>query len=71
MDKRTETIRIAGMSCGHCVSAVRRALGDVEGLEVHDVSIGEACVVYDAGSLERVRIDAAIEDAGFTVVAVQ
>jgi copper chaperone len=59
---------IAGMSCGHCVAAVRRALGDIDGVEVRDVSVGAAEIAYDPGAVDRAAINAAIEDAGFSVV---
>jgi copper chaperone len=68
MDRRTETMTIAGMSCGHCVAAVRRALGDIDGVEVRDVSVGAAEIAYDPGTVDRGANDAAIEDAGFSVV---
>jgi copper chaperone len=64
------TFVISGMSCGHCLHAVRRALARVPGLEVESVQIGRARVrVSDAGdAAERAR--AAIEEAGYTVEAV-
>lgn len=43
----TELI-IAGMSCGHCVSAVERLIKEVEGVESIAVSLpNKATIVFD------------------------
>lgn len=62
----TATIRISGMSCGHCVTAVRRALEGVPGVTVDNVEIGSARVVGEPSAMPAV--EAAIEDAGYDVV---
>ncbi|HXG45559.1 MAG TPA: heavy-metal-associated domain-containing protein [Gemmatimonadales bacterium] len=65
------TFSISGMSCGHCLNAVNRALSQVPGVEVESVQIGRARVrVSDAGDAAR-RARAAIEEAGYTVEAVE
>ncbi len=63
------TIRIEGMTCNHCVMAVRRQLAGIEGLEVEDVEIGSAVVRCDEHAVGSDRIDAAIAEAGFRVTA--
>jgi copper chaperone CopZ len=60
------TIRIRGMSCGHCVRAVETALKEVTGVTEARVSVGEAVVSTDGEPDER-ALRAAIEDAGFEV----
>ena len=61
------TITISGMSCGHCVTAVRKALAGVAGVEVQDVQIGTATVgVSSPAALSAAT--SAIEDAGYDVV---
>jgi copper chaperone CopZ len=35
------------MSCGHCVHAVREALGSVPGVKIEEVRIGSASVSFD------------------------
>jgi copper chaperone len=67
MEKRTEEFRIEGMSCGHCVEAVRRALKETEGVEVDDVQIGTAKVKYDPDVTDRETIASAISEAGYEV----
>ena len=63
------TLAIGGMSCGHCVAAVREALGEVPGVTVQQVSIGSATIALDpdAGT-PRALTEAAVEavsDAGY------
>ena len=57
-------LRIQGMSCGHCVKAVREALEHVEGVTKADVEVGRARVVCEE-SVPRDALAAAITDAGF------
>lgn len=60
----TIQLRLQGMSCGHCVAAVRRALETVPGVVVKDVQIGSATV--DAASDNVIpAIKAAVDDAGY------
>ncbi len=66
MNRRTETIRIEGMSCTHCVRAVEEALKKVESLEVENVEIGLARVSYDPERTTRASVTQAIDEAGYT-----
>ena len=66
---KNETINISGMTCNHCVMAVRRELAKLETLEVDDVQIGFAVVDYDESALARADIDSAIRKAGFVPLA--
>jgi len=68
MAKHTETIKIEGMSCGHCVRSVREALEETEGVEVEDVQIGSARISYDPSRTNRQEVEHAVEEAGFAVV---
>lgn len=34
-------LKVTGMTCGHCVSAVKEALEEVDGVERADVSLDE------------------------------
>ena len=69
MDKITETIQIEGMSCaGSCVRRVSKALENVEGVEIGEVTLGSARVSYDPARTEQGSIARAIEEAGFTPV---
>lgn len=63
----TTTITISGMSCGHCVTAVRKALTGVDGVVVQDVQIGTATVGVDSPAA-LAAAESAVEDAGYDVV---
>ena len=60
------TVRINGMSCGHCVRAVFTALGGVPGIARADVSIGQAVIEHD-GTVSQEAIREAISIAGYDV----
>jgi len=60
------TIEIEGMSCGHCVNAVRRALATLPTVEVESVEIGRADVRFNEATLTADRLTAAVSDAGYT-----
>ncbi len=66
---RQVTLHIDGMSCGHCLSAVQRALGALPGVEVESVQIGRAVVRYDEAKATADQIAAAVADAGYRATA--
>lgn len=66
---RETTITIEGMSCGHCVAAVREALAALPGVTVENVGIGSAKLAYDPNQTTIDAIRAAIEDAGYQPLA--
>lgn len=63
------TIQIDGMSCGHCVSAVKQALAEVPGVTVEDVSIGHAVVSYEPAQTSTADITDALADVGYEASA--
>ena len=63
------SITISGMSCGHCLNAVRKALGQVQGIEVTSVRIGRA-ELRVPDSAATARVEAALSAAGYKVDAV-
>ena len=58
-------INIEGMSCQHCVMAVKKAIGGLKGIDNAEVAIGSAAVKYDESKVKEEEIEAAIEKAGF------
>ena len=60
-------VKIEGMSCQHCVMAVKKAIGGLKGVENADVAIGSAAVKYDESKVKKEEIEAAVEKAGFKV----
>ena len=65
MESRPLTLSIQGMSCGHCLNAVKQALSTVAGVTVDSVRIGRADLHYDASVVSPERITAVIEHAGY------
>lgn len=66
-DPNQVTIDITGMSCGHCVARVQRALQTVPGIADVEVQVGSARLTVSDGARERVTAEArrAIENAGY------
>ena len=62
------TVKIEGMSCQHCVMAVKKALGGVPAVIESDVQIGSARVKYDESKTKETDIKSAIEKAGYKVI---
>ena len=62
------TLKIDGMSCGHCVSAVNKALRALPGITDLKVEIGSAAVGFDAGQVSVDKLKEAVEDEGYEVV---
>ncbi len=61
------SLRIAGMSCGGCVNSVRNALARLPGVQVRQVEVGSATVVYDPSVPGPESVRRAIVNAGFEV----
>ncbi len=62
------TIKIAGMSCGHCSARVKGALEKVAGVESAEVSHADGLAVIKGADFDPAAIRQAIEDQGFDVV---
>lgn len=67
--KRTTTLSIDGMSCGHCVQAVTKALSAVPGVTIKSVEVGSA-VIETADGWAAGRAVAALDQAGYPAKAV-
>lgn len=56
---------VKGMSCGHCVRAVEKALQEVDGVRVKSVVIGAASVEIDPSRASVGDVIDAVSDAGY------
>ncbi len=65
------TLKIDGMSCGHCVARVEKALSKLDGVSIHRVGVGRAELDYDPARTPFERIREAIDDAGYTAHPVE
>lgn len=59
-------LTIEGMTCEHCIRAVRGRLERTDGVKVDDVAIGSAIVDYDPAKTNVDEIEDAIADEGYT-----
>lgn len=62
---RQATLHIEGMSCGHCLNAVNRALSSVPGVRIDAVRIGRADVSYDEATTAASDLENAVVEAGY------
>lgn len=66
---KTVTLTIEGMTCQHCVRAVREALEKVPATIVKSVEIGSATVDYEPDRVSEDALAEAIADEGYTAYA--
>jgi len=59
-------LTIEGMSCEHCVRAVRGRLERTPGVKVDDVQVGSATIEFDPGATSVDDLEEAIADEGYT-----
>lgn len=64
----TKELKIEGMSCNHCVLAVKKELSKLPNVNVENVQIGTAKVVYDETKVDEKSLIMAIQEAGYTVI---
>lgn len=63
-------LKIEGMSCGHCVAGVTRALQSVNGVEGASVTLQPGLAIVEHGSAVTAEaLVAAVEDEGYTAQA--
>lgn len=62
----TRELTISGMSCGHCIAAVRTALTELPGVEVESVAVGKAVVKIEPGAVTDGALIDAVQDAGYS-----
>jgi len=67
----TTVLHVEGMACEHCVKAVTKAVGALEGVKAVTVSLqGKTVTVeYHPQSVTLAQMKQAIEDQGYDVVA--
>lgn len=65
----TEVLNVEGMSCMHCVNAVKTSVGALPGISKVEVDLPakKVAVTYDGDQVKLDKIKDAIEDAGYEV----
>ena len=59
-------LTIEGMTCEHCVRAVKTRLSSTPGVEVERVDVGSAVIRLDPGTTKLEAVEDAIADEGYT-----
>jgi copper chaperone len=59
-------LTIEGMTCEHCVRAVRGRLENTAGVKVTDVQVGSAVLDFDPATTNIDEIEDVIADEGYT-----
>jgi copper ion binding protein len=64
------TITVEGMTCGHCVAAVREELTALDGVQQVNVELDSGVVqIRSDAPLSDEQIRAAVDEAGYSVVS--
>ncbi|OCL26342.1 heavy metal transport/detoxification protein [Orenia metallireducens] len=67
-----KTIKIEGMTCGHCAGRVKKELEEICGVTSADVSAEEKRAIVElAHEVEDNRFEAAVAEAGYEVVGIE
>lgn len=63
------TLKVEGMSCGHCVKAVESSVGELNGIESVKVNLDEAevAVSFNDTQVSLEQIKETIEEQGYDV----
>ncbi len=71
MAREVQTLNVQGMSCQHCVHAVKSSVSALAGVDSVDVSLEKNLVTvgFDPSKSNLPAIKAAIEGEGYSVVS--
>ena len=68
----TTIYTVAGMTCGHCVSAVTEEVTEIAGVSDVQVDLASGAVsVASDSQLDTGAVDEAVEEAGYELVTAQ
>lgn len=59
-------LTIEGMTCEHCVRAVKNRLAATPGVQVEEVEVGSAVISLDPSATSIELVEDAIADEGYT-----
>ena len=66
----TAVYTVSGMTCGHCVTSVTEEVGAIDGVQKVDVVLETGAVtVTSSAPLSVEAVQAAVDEAGYTLVA--
>ncbi|GAA5043275.1 heavy-metal-associated domain-containing protein [Nocardia callitridis] len=66
----SSTYTVTGMTCGHCVSAVKEEIGKIDGVTGVEVDLDSGAVKVDSTApIDDSAVTAAVDEAGYEVTA--
>jgi len=66
---KTVKLIMEGMSCSHCVIAVKKELSKLD-IKIKNVEIGSAEIEFDPNKIENVKFEEAVNNSGFKLIEV-
>jgi len=64
-------LKIEGMSCHHCVMALRKELEKLDIVTIEEASVGHAKIQYDDSKITSDDLAGAVDEAGFKLVEIK
>lgn len=62
----TTTVKVTGMTCGHCVASVREEISEIPGVNAVDVDLATGTVTIESSrAVDPAAIKSAVEEAGY------
>jgi copper chaperone len=68
---KVQELKIEGMSCNHCVMAVKKELEKLHDLTVRKADIGYVKVQYDDSKITKNDLTKAVDEAGYKLVEIR
>ena len=69
---KTTTLKVDGMMCMHCVAHVKKALETIDGVTGAEVSLEKKnAVVYSDVTIDPETLKKAVEEAGYSITAIE
>lgn len=66
-DTTTRTYTVTGMTCGHCVAAVRQEVSALAGVTAVDVDLESGRVTVEGVGVSDLAVQGAVDEAGYEV----
>lgn len=63
------TYQVVGMTCAHCVQAVRTEVGKVPGVTSVDVDLDSGRVTVTGDGVDDTSVAAAVDEAGYELAS--
>jgi len=68
-DSEQRAFNVTGMTCEHCVAAVREEVGALPGVSAVDVSLDNGALIVSGERVDDDAVRTAVEAAGYSLAA--